>query len=89
MKKTLANLSGIVSLAASLAYWGAAYFPLGSAGHLRVLAFFGHDPALKIGLTMGAAAALGIIAGIIGSRIWLLVGAWALTSLAIGPSFKI
>lgn len=89
MRKIFANLCGIVSLAASLSYWGAAYFPLGSEGHLRVISVFGHDAALKIGLVMTGAAALGILAGVIGSRKWLLAGAWALTSLAIGPSFKV
>lgn len=88
MKKAIANLCGIISLAGCLSYWMMAYFPLGTEGHLRVLAFFGHDPALKIGLTMTGAAVLGIIAGVLGSRVWLLIGAWALTSLAIGPSFK-
>ncbi|MDE3180652.1 MAG: hypothetical protein KGM47_13460 [Acidobacteriota bacterium] len=89
MRKTAANLCGIVSIAASLAYWIAAYFPLGSSGHLRVLSIFGPDAALKIGLAMVCAAVLGIIAGVLGSRAWLLAGAWALTSLAIGPSFKV
>lgn len=88
MKKIIANLCGIVSLAGSLAYWVAAYYPMGTAGHNRILGAFGADAALKIGLAMLAAAALGLVAGALGSRKWLLVGAWALTSLALGPSFK-
>lgn len=88
MRKTVANLCGIISLAASLAYWVAAYFPVGTAGRAKVLAALGADAALKIGLAMVAAAALGLVAGVLGSRKWLLIGAWALTSLAIGPSFK-
>lgn len=88
MRKIIANLCGIVSLAVSLAYWVAGYFPLGTAGRARILAVFGADAALKIGLVMVAAAALGLVAGVLGSRKWLLIGAWALTSLAIGPSFK-
>lgn len=75
-------------MAANLAYWVAAYFPVGTAGRARILAVLGPDAALKIGLAMVAAAALGLVAGVLGSRKWLLVGAWALTSLAIGPSFK-
>lgn len=88
MRKYIANLCGIVSLAASLAYWVAAYFPVGTTGRVRILAALGPDAALKIGLAMVAAAALGLVAGVLGSRKWLLIGAWALTSLAIGPSFK-
>ncbi|MGH9350825.1 MAG: hypothetical protein ACRD2G_01460 [Terriglobia bacterium] len=84
----MAYLCGILSLAASAAYWAGAYFPFGTGGHLRILAFFGPHAALKISLLMAGASALGIIAGLIGSKNWLLAGAWALASLALGPSFK-